>query len=417
MAQIQKENLLPLYVGDTAGYVRIVGADGISYRYSIQALIDLAAEDPAIAGKIGDLDNLTTEDKTSLVAAINEVASSGGGGTGLSDDVKQALLQIAEKAVYVDDGGAQYYQDLYDALYPPASTFTVTNTLIGCTTNNSATAITENAPYSATITASSGYSLTGATVSITMDGTDITSTAYNNGAISIASVTGNLIITVTAVAVTLSSISAVYTQSGTVYDTDTLDSLKADLIVTATWSDTTTTTIDSADYTLSGTLTAGTSTVTVTYSGFTTTFSVSVTQDTRPWKTLSISDDFVEGTAWGSSYNSTYGQYCTANTSRCSYGKFEFYLEAGYKYTFEHDSSNSSQKFGIVSGEKTTTTTTAIENHSSLSNKMPSDSGWQASGYTMTPSVDTYVAIQFNVTATALQNSGCTELRIRKVAV
>ena len=56
---------------------------------------------------------------------------------------------------------------------------------------------------------------------------------------------------------TLVSISAVYTQSGTVYDTDTLDSLKTDLVVTATWSDTSTSTVASADYTLSGTLTEG----------------------------------------------------------------------------------------------------------------------------------------------------------------
>lgn len=195
---------------------------------------------------------------------------------GLSDDVKAALLQIAAKAVYVDAGGPTYYQDLYDALYPPAQTYTVTNTLTGCTTNNAAASVTENAPYSATITASSGYSLTGATVSITMGGTDITATAYNNGAISIASVTGNLSITVTATAVTLSSISAVYTQSGTVYDTDTLDSLKTDLVVTATWSDASTSTVASADYTLSGTLTEGTSTITVTYDGKTTTFGVVV---------------------------------------------------------------------------------------------------------------------------------------------
>lgn len=76
---------------------------------------------------------------------------------------------------------------------------------------------------------------------------------------------------------TLSSISAVYTQSGTVYDTDTLDSLKSDLVVTATYSDSSTSTVASTDYTLSGTLTTGTSTITVSYGGKTTTFSVTVT--------------------------------------------------------------------------------------------------------------------------------------------
>lgn len=76
---------------------------------------------------------------------------------------------------------------------------------------------------------------------------------------------------------TLSSISAIYTQSGTVYDTDSLDSLKADLVVTATYDDTSTAEVPSADYTLSGSLTGGASTITVSYGGKTTTFSVTVT--------------------------------------------------------------------------------------------------------------------------------------------
>ena len=73
---------------------------------------------------------------------------------------------------------------------------------------------------------------------------------------------------------TLVSISAVYTQSGTVYDTDSLDSLKSDLVVTATYDDSTTAVVTS--YTLSGTLTVGTSTITVTYEDKTTTFNVTV---------------------------------------------------------------------------------------------------------------------------------------------
>jgi len=76
---------------------------------------------------------------------------------------------------------------------------------------------------------------------------------------------------------TLESISCVYTQSGTVYDTDSVDSLESDLVVTAHYSDTTSEIIASG-YTLSGSLTAGTSTITVAYSGKTTTFSVTVTE-------------------------------------------------------------------------------------------------------------------------------------------
>lgn len=77
---------------------------------------------------------------------------------------------------------------------------------------------------------------------------------------------------------TLVSISCVYTQSGTVYATDSLDSLKDDLVVTALYDDTSTGTITA--YVLSGTLTVGTSIITVSYGGKETTFSVTVSEST-----------------------------------------------------------------------------------------------------------------------------------------
>ena len=73
----------------------------------------------------------------------------------------------------------------------------------------------------------------------------------------------------------LVSISAVYTQSGTVYDNQTLDSLKTDLVVTSHMSDGTSQTVTT--YTLSGTLATGTSTITVSYGGKTAAFTVTVT--------------------------------------------------------------------------------------------------------------------------------------------
>lgn len=81
----------------------------------------------------------------------------------------------------------------------------------------------------------------------------------------------------------LVSISAVYTQSNTVYDTDTLDSLKSDLVVTASYDNSTTQTVN--DYTLSGTLAVGTSTIAVSYGGMSDSFSVTVSKgviDTSP---------------------------------------------------------------------------------------------------------------------------------------
>ena len=130
-------------------------------------------------------------DMDDRVTALEE----GGSGSGLTEAIKQALLQIASKVAYIDEDGQDYYDALNSALYPPTD---------------------------------------------------------------------------------LVSISAVYTQSGTVYDTDTLDSLKSDLVVTALYDDQTTETITT--YALSGTLTVGTSTITVSYGGKTTTFTVTVTE-------------------------------------------------------------------------------------------------------------------------------------------
>lgn len=77
---------------------------------------------------------------------------------------------------------------------------------------------------------------------------------------------------------TLTGISAVYTQGNKiVYPSTSLDDLKTNLVVTATYSDSTTATIN--DYRLSGTLTIGTSTITVTYQEKTTTFTVTVTKE------------------------------------------------------------------------------------------------------------------------------------------
>lgn len=72
----------------------------------------------------------------------------------------------------------------------------------------------------------------------------------------------------------LLQITAVYTQTMTVIASDSLDILRDDLVVTAYYDDGTSAPTD--DYTLSGTLTAGTSTITATSGDKTATFDVTV---------------------------------------------------------------------------------------------------------------------------------------------
>ena len=77
---------------------------------------------------------------------------------------------------------------------------------------------------------------------------------------------------------TLTGITTTYSQgSKIIYPSTSLNDLKSDLVVTATYSDNTTATVN--DYTLSGTLTVGTSVITVTYQKKTTTFTVAVTKE------------------------------------------------------------------------------------------------------------------------------------------
>ena len=219
---------------------------------------------------------ITAENLNDIQDAIIALENAPTGGT-VSDDLKQALLQLAQKVAYIDDQGQSYYDDLYDALYPPRSlnsidaVFNQGSAVIYDTAslNSLKQYLTVTANYSdgtREMLSDSAYTLSG-TLTV---GTSTVTASYQGK-------TDTFAVTVTEAPV-LDSISAVYTQSGTVYDTDTLDSLKDDLVVTAHYADSSTQTVPAADYVLSGALTVGTSTITVSYGGKTTTFSVTVSE-------------------------------------------------------------------------------------------------------------------------------------------
>lgn len=87
--------------------------------------------------------------------------------------------------------------DTGEVVVPPQE-YAVTNTLTGCKNSNAATTVTEGDTYYATITASNGYVLNGATVMVKMGGTDVTALYYADGIINIPDVSGNIEITITA---------------------------------------------------------------------------------------------------------------------------------------------------------------------------------------------------------------------------
>ena len=122
----------------------------------------------------------------------------GGVGSGLTDDIKDSLLEIVENVAFINDHGRQYYNALYAALYPYAPV----------------------------------------------------------------------------------SIDAVLSPSATITDFDTLDDLRQYLTVTAHYQNGTSSVV--TNYSLSGVLTAGTSTILVTYAGVSYTVEVTVTHDPLP---------------------------------------------------------------------------------------------------------------------------------------
>lgn len=120
--------------------------------------------------------------------------------TGENDNEKVVAWAVANGITAAEINAfraAMVSGDVGEVVVPPQE-YTVTNTLTGCTSSNTATTVTEGDSYYATISASSGYVMTGATVQIKMGGTDVTALYYADGVINIPDVSGNIEITITA---------------------------------------------------------------------------------------------------------------------------------------------------------------------------------------------------------------------------
>ena len=120
--------------------------------------------------------------------------------TGENDNEKVAAWAVANGITATEINAfraAVISGDAGEVVVPPQE-YTVTNTLVGCTSSNAETTVTEGDIYYATITASSGYVLDGATVVVKMGGTDVTALYYADGVINIPNVSGNIEITITA---------------------------------------------------------------------------------------------------------------------------------------------------------------------------------------------------------------------------
>ena len=133
------------------------------------------------------IEELTTTNQT-IKGAVNEIGSQ------IKDIANLFTTEQTTNSYKIKCGNKVIAEIPLGSSTPTVIKYVITNMLSNATNSNSASEIEENQPYTATITANEGYSIN--SVIITMDGTDITNTVYNNGNINISSVTGNLLITV-----------------------------------------------------------------------------------------------------------------------------------------------------------------------------------------------------------------------------
>ena len=185
----------------------------------------------------------------------------------------------------------------------------------------------------------------------------------------------------------LSSISAVYTQSGTVYNTDSLETLKSDLVVTAHYDNGTTQTV--TGYSLSGTLAAGTSTITVSYGGKTTTFTVSVTADL--WINDSLS---LDSSKFHRSSITGYSPYYGTSSTRVCYVDLDVSVSAEYAYTINYTTTVTGTTTNIGINYLTETGVERVNNGENLGGGR-TDIGWKDNGYIFTPGTTGAVRLWF----------------------
>ena len=283
-----------------------------------------------------------------------------GGGMGVSDDLKQALLQLASKVTYKDANGSDYYQDLYDALYPaiPATAITLSDASLSFLALNQTATLTATVTPSNTTDTLEWESSNDSVATVSSSGV-VTSTGLGSAIITATAGSVSATCSVVVASATVTSIEATYTQGGTVYNYNSLNSLKADLVVVATWSDSTTSTVSASDYTLSGTLAEGTSTITVSYGGKTDTFTVTVTGSayTHYWDfTDSLTDTLsgVTATLGNCTLTSDGIKFTTAAPSSTHDPVGNQYIELGNVFgigkTLEIGVKDVEAKFGNVNG-------------------------------------------------------------------
>lgn len=230
---------------------------------------------------------------TGLNGRLEELEQSGGSGADVPTEVRQAIYTLLTKGLYSDTGLTDE-KAVLQSWATEVTEVTISQSAISISGAATSQLTATTSPAGGLVTWSSSNP---AVATVSSNGLV---TGVSNGTATITASCGGKTATCTATVTgfaTLTGITATYTQSGTVYDTDSISNLKSDLVVVASYDNSTTRTLSASEYTLSGTLSAGTSTITVSYGGQTDTFSVTVTHIDMPlysWNLTASLTDTVE---------------------------------------------------------------------------------------------------------------------------
>lgn len=161
-----------------------------------EAVSEYMKENPInVPKKLSDLE----EDATHRTVTDTEKQSwNNTSGIGLPDTAKKLLIAILKNAVYTvnQKTNIEALENALSTQNTPTDAWPIVQNLTYVTSTNTAFNVKKGESYTTTIVPNKNYTIN--SVTVVMGGVDITNTAYNNGVITINSVTGN--VTITAIA-------------------------------------------------------------------------------------------------------------------------------------------------------------------------------------------------------------------------
>ena len=197
-AQMTDKTRIYVYTGSESGYTKgnwyywngsSWASGGVYNSAAIQTdktlkQPDKAADSAIVGQQIGKLKESVSNIKNS--------------GTGLSDTAKNLLIAILKNAVYTvnQKTNIEALENALSTQNTPTDAWSIVQNLTYVTSTNTTFNVKKGESYTTTIVPNTNYTIN--SVTVVMGGVDITNTAYNNGVITINSVTGN--VTITAIA-------------------------------------------------------------------------------------------------------------------------------------------------------------------------------------------------------------------------